>query len=117
MTNATSNTSRQVRFAGIQPESVDGIATKIAAEPTFGANTEGDARFGVENYNPETGSFDVVLKPGAENIVSRATLNVNPDLDGSGDPAITEEFVYTVTAVEAGRLGNLGAGVEEPVTP
>lgn len=119
MTPATSTTEQQVRFAGIQPVTEGGNPAKIdQTDQALRVETvSGDATGTVENYNDETGSFDVVLKPGASGSgASLLRLVADADNDAGETREISEEFNYTVTAAEAGGF-TMPGGTTEPVTP
>lgn len=101
---AQSTVAQQVRFAGIQPTSDSGRPTKLDLSdgPIVVETTSGDAVGSIENYNDETGSFDVVLAPGASGPgTSVLTLKGDADMDNLEVREITLEFTYVVNAEEA----------------
>lgn len=69
--------------------------------------TEGDATAIVEN------DMEVVVKPGSIGSVSRIKVTGKPDLDGSGDPDLTDEIIHTTTEQEA--TGLVGTVAVEPL--
>ena len=105
MTNATSNTEEQVRVA-YQFETRNGNPAKFVGTPTL-TTLEGDGEASLE-----TGRYDVVIKSGAANTLTRVSTSVSGDLDGSGDAPVEDEIVYTVTTTEGAGLGNAVVTVE-----
>ena len=73
---------------------------------------EGDGEASLENVDSETGRYDVVIKSGAANTLTRVSTSVSGDLDGSGDAPVEDEIVYTVTTTEGAGLGNAVVTVE-----
>lgn len=120
MTTVTSNTAQRADFFGVQPLDINNNPRPIAEPPSVTLLTEGDDATGeITNYDEATGKFDVNLKPGtlqggATSKLVEFKVKVNPDLDGSGDPAIEEIIAYTVTIVEASQL-NLGTATISPL--
>lgn len=110
MTNATSNTEQQVRVA-YQFQTANLNNAKFVGTPTL-TPLEGDGEASLENVDSETGRFDVVIKSGAANTLTRVNVSVSGDLDGSGDAPVEDEIVYTVTATEGVGLGNATVTVE-----
>ena len=103
MTNAISTSSEKVRFAGIQPVTESGANAKIdQQDQALRVDTvTGDAVGTIENYNEETGSFDVVLTPGTAGTFSELVLVADADNDAGETREISETFIYTVKANEA----------------
>lgn len=103
MTPATSTTAQKVRFPGIQPVTESGKNAKVdqTDQPIRVDTITGDATGVIENYNEETGTFDVVLIPGTENTANVLRLVADADNDAGETREITEDFNYTVTAEEA----------------
>lgn len=117
MESAVSTIAEQVRFANIQPVNDQGGNAKLDLSdgPIEVITIVGDAVGSIENYNEETGSFDVVLKPGTPG-ASTLKLSGDADMDSGEVREVTLEFNYTVNALEASGF-QVGAGVVEPVTP
>jgi hypothetical protein len=109
---AVSGANERVRFAGIQPVTESGNPAKIDQQDTPLAveTVEGDATGEVENYNEETGSFDILLKPGTPGTASILRLKADADNDAGETREITLDFNYTVKAAEAA-----GFNIPEPV--
>lgn len=103
MTPAQCKSNEQVRFAGIQPVTESGKPAKIDQQDQQLRvdTTSGDAVGSIENYNTETGSFDVVLKPGTAGTASTLLLVADADNDAGETREISEEFNFTVLADEA----------------
>ncbi len=110
---AVSSAAEKVRFPGIQPVTESGAPAKIDQQdqPLAVETLEGDATGEIENYNEETGSFDVVLRPGTAGTASLLRLKADADNDAGETREITLDFNYTVKADEAA-----GFNVPTPVT-
>lgn len=109
---AVSGANERVRFAGIQPVTESGAPAKIDQQDQalVVETIEGDATGEIENYNEETGSFDVVMKPGTAGTASLLRLKADADNDAGETREITLDFNYTVKAAEAA-----GFNIPEPV--
>lgn len=109
---AISASNEKVRFAGIQPVTESGAPAKIDQQDQALRvdAVEGDATGAIENYNEETGAFDVVLKPGTAGTASLLRLVADADNDAGETREITLDFNYTVKADEAA-----GFTIPEPV--
>lgn len=103
MIPAVSSASEKVRFPGIQPVTESGAPAKIDQQDQLleVETIEGDATGEIENYNEETGSFDVVLRPGTAGTASLLRLKADADNDAGETREITLDFNYTVKADDA----------------
>jgi hypothetical protein len=110
MTNATSNTEQQVRIT-YQFQTTNGNPAPFVGEPAL-TPIEGDGTASVENADAAAGKFEVVIKSGAANVVTRVKASVSGDLDGSGDAPVEDEIVYVVTLTEGSALNNATVTVE-----
>lgn len=104
----TSNTEQQVRVA-FAPKTESGNDATIDGAIRFEV-TEGDA-----TVSAGTNDLEIVVKPGAANVLSRIRVYADADLDAGEERLIEEELVYTVTAVEAASLAP--SVVVEPLQP
>lgn len=113
-----SSKNERVRFVGIQPITESGAPAKLDQQDqeVFVETIDGDATGAVENYNEETGSFDVVLSPGTPGTVSTLRLKGDADNDAGETREITIDFAYTTKADEAAGF-TMPDPVIEPIAP
>lgn len=111
--------AEQYRIPTIQPVNDQGGPAKLDTSdgPIVVETLTGDATGTIENYNDETGSFDVVVRPGASGAgASTLQLKGDADMDAGEVREITLDINVTVNALEASGF-TVGTGAAEPLVP
>lgn len=104
MVATSGSSSQQARVTYVTEPADAKLAGPLQVEVT-----EGDGTASVEGY------LQVVVKPGTVGGITRVKVTAKVDLDGSGDPDLTDEIIHTTTATEV--TGLTGTASIEPLTP